>query len=184
MLNDALFALWFFLPAGVANVTPVFVAEWGIFPKWAIPLDRGYLVAGKRLFGYNKTVRGILIGVFAGIIAAYLQVFFYGKSLFIQEFSPIDYSNINPFIFGLLISAGALGGDLVKSFFKRQIGIPSGKAWFPFDQLDYIIGGVVASMLYVQLSLTQYILIVITWFLIHLISTTIGYLANFKKSPL
>jgi CDP-2,3-bis-(O-geranylgeranyl)-sn-glycerol synthase len=35
---------------------------------------------------------------------------------------------------------GALAGDAVKSFFKRQIGIAPGHRWLGPDQLDFIVG--------------------------------------------
>jgi CDP-diglyceride synthetase len=33
-------------------------------------------------------------------------------------------------------------GDAVKSFFKRRLGITPGKSWFPFDQLDFVLGAI------------------------------------------
>lgn len=157
MKEDILFVLWFFLPAGVANVTPIFVAKWNFIQKFNKPLN-------KRLFGQHKTIYGTLIGICAGVFTAAL---------------------INqPVILGLLLSIGALGGDIVKSFFKRQFGIASGKTWFPFDQLDYILGGIAASMLYVSLPIVQYMYIIVVWFFIHIISTVTGYLFKLKTSPL
>ena len=34
------------------------------------------------------------------------------------------------------------------SFFKRRIGIPSGKAFIPFDQVDFVIGALVFISFY------------------------------------
>jgi CDP-2,3-bis-(O-geranylgeranyl)-sn-glycerol synthase len=44
---------------------------------------------------------------------------------------------------------GALAGDSIKSFFKRRLGFAPGKAWVPFDQLDFIVGGLTLTSLYV-----------------------------------
>ena len=57
----------------------------------------------------------------------------------------LDYVGLPTLIVGPLFAIGALGGDALKSFFKRQVGIRPGGTWFPFDQIDYIIGGAIAS---------------------------------------
>lgn len=163
MIDTILFALWFFAPAGVANVTPILIAKIPFFDTFNRPLDFGKTFHGKRVLGEHKTMR-----TFVGIVTGTLSGMLLG----------------HPIILGLLLSVGALGGDLAKSFFKRQMRIASGKPWFPFDQLDYIVGGIATSMLYVQLSVEQYIYIVIVWFLIHVFSTGIGYLLRLKTNPL
>lgn len=170
-MNTILFSLWFFLPAGIANMMPVFAAK--IFPKWNKPLDFGLSYKGKRIFGDHKTVRGIVIGILSGIVIACLQTF-----------GPSEYMKGNPIVFGFLLSFGALFGDAVKSFFKRRVGVASGKTWFPFDQIDYILGGVLFSLLWVRLSWEVYLVLFILYFGLHLVSTTIGYILGLKDSAI
>jgi len=79
---------------------------------------------------------------------------------------------------------GALFGDTAKSFFKRQKGIQPGRSWFPFDQVDYIVGGVAFSLLYIRLSFVEYILLFIVWFLMHPLTTFVGYLLRLRRKPL
>ena len=43
-----------------------------------------------------------------------------------------------PIIFSLCF--GALGGDIIESFFKRRTGKDRGEDWIPLDQLDFILG--------------------------------------------
>jgi CDP-2,3-bis-(O-geranylgeranyl)-sn-glycerol synthase len=48
-----------------------------------------------------------------------------------------------------LLGFGALAGDSIKSFFKRRVGVKPGKRWFPFDQIDFVIGALAfASIVY------------------------------------
>jgi CDP-2,3-bis-(O-geranylgeranyl)-sn-glycerol synthase len=75
----------------------------------------------------------------------------------------------------LLASSGALTGDAVRSFFKRQMNIAPGKSWFPFDQFDYVFGGVVLTACYIQLTILQYLLLFVIWFFIHPLATLVGY---------
>ena len=75
-------------------------------------------------------------------------------------------------------------GDAFRSFLKRQRGIAPGKSWFPFDQIDYVLGGMVCTAFYIQLTLWQYFLLFLLWFLIHPLATAIGYYLRLKDSPL
>jgi CDP-2,3-bis-(O-geranylgeranyl)-sn-glycerol synthase len=95
----------------------------------------------------------------------------------------VDYAALPVLLFGPAFAIGALGGDAIESFFKRRIGITSGKAWVPFDQLDYIIGSVLISLFFVILTPLQYVFIFIIWFAMHFIASYIGYLWGLKKDP-
>jgi CDP-2,3-bis-(O-geranylgeranyl)-sn-glycerol synthase len=85
---------------------------------------------------------------------------------------------------GPLFGLGALGGDAIKSFFKRQLGVSPGKSWFPYDQLDYVIGGAVAVLPFIVLNLRQYVLLTAVWLAIHVASTVIGYRLGLKDAPI
>ena len=39
MIKDILFVLWFFLPAGLANMAPIFAARLPYLRKLSFPLD-------------------------------------------------------------------------------------------------------------------------------------------------
>ena len=57
----------YIFPAYVANAVPV------LFGKGARPIDFNKSINGKRILGDNKTIRGTLSGIIAGIIVAYLE---------------------------------------------------------------------------------------------------------------
>lgn len=183
MIN-VLFVLWFFLPAGLANVTPIFTAKIPFLKGFDYPLDFYATFRGKRVLGSHKTIRGLLSGILVGILTVYLQIYLYEHVSLVRSFVFVDYSAINPVLFGLLSSVGALGGDALKSFFKRQLDMPPGKSWVPFDQVDYILGGTVLTSFYIRLTLVQYIYLIIIWSLIHLVASFIGYLLRLKDSPI
>ena len=52
-----------------------------------------------------------------------------------------------------------MAGDSVKSFFKRRLKISPGQQWIPFDQLDFILGGLLALHFLVYLTWTEIVLI-------------------------
>lgn len=183
-MNIVFFALWFFLPAGISNMMPIFAAKIPLLSKFSYPLDLGKSFGGKRIFGDHKTIRGLVFGVLSGIIIAWIQMVLYKNIIWIHSFVTFDYMKGNPFIFGFLLSFGALAGDSIKSFFKRRSNVGPGGTWFPFDQIDYIVGGILFSLLWVRLSWNTYFSILVVWFLLHIISTIIGYLLKLKDSPL
>ncbi|MFA6100517.1 MAG: CDP-archaeol synthase, partial [Patescibacteria group bacterium] len=111
--------LYFFLPAIMANLMPVFAAYYRIMPSLDRPLDGGLALRGQPLFGSHKTIRGLLVGVLAASIIGLLQ------------------GNL---IIGVVMGLGALWGDAMKSFIKRQLNIASGARWSPWDQIDFVIG--------------------------------------------
>jgi CDP-2,3-bis-(O-geranylgeranyl)-sn-glycerol synthase len=185
MLHDISFSLWFLLPAAVANVVPIFIAVIPGLNKLDAPIDGGRMYRGRELLGKHKTWRGFIIGIIASTSILGLQQFAYchygwGKT----ASGAVDYSLLPLFILGPLFGLGALGGDAIESFFKRQRGVASGSSWMPFDQLDYIIGGVLVTLPFVRLTPIQYIWIFILWFGIHLLASYGGYLVGLKKSPI
>lgn len=185
MLRDVALALWFFLPAGIANVAPIFIAKVHFLKRFNAPIDGGLIYRGKRLLGDHKTWRGFIVGLMFGIVTVYLQAGGYAHNSWIRSVSfPINYQHLPLLLLGTLLSFGALGGDAVKSFFKRRRNIPSGESWIPFDQADMIIGAIVATVPIVTFEWRVYLWAILLWSLIQLLSTIAGYLLGLKTSPL
>ncbi len=116
MIKLILQTLWLFLPALLANLTPPLVKKIDILNY---PVDFGAKFRGQRVFGDHKTIRGLVFGVLVAMIVAYLQMMLYSYPAF-QWLSIIDYPYYNVLLLGFLLGFGALFGDMVKSFFKRQ----------------------------------------------------------------
>ncbi len=184
MIKEILFALWFFLPAGLANAAPVFANHIPLVNRWSTPMDFGLKLRGKRLFGNNKTWRGLLSGMALGGLVALLQRYGYNHVGFVQDITYLNYSVIRVGLLGAMLGGGALLGDAVESFFKRQVGVPSGDRWFPFDQTDYIVGGLLVSLIAIRLPLFRYGIILLTWFVVHLLAGPTAYLLHLKKRPI
>jgi len=185
MLQDILLAIWFLLPAAVSNAAPVFSAQIPVLKRFNAPLDAGKSWRGHRIFGSHKTWRGLISGIVAATIVLWIQqlLFFYTDwaDIFVGQ---IDYAALPLLLLGPAFAVGALGGDAIESFFKRERGIKSGKAWVPFDQLDYIIGSVLLSLFFVILTPMQYVWIFVVWFVVHLVASYIGYRLGLKKEPI
>jgi len=174
MINNLFFAIVFFLPAGIANTFPVIVAKVPYLKDFNFPLDMGLSIGGVRVLGDHKTVRGMVFGVFFGLFCAFLL-----RDL-VLSFADLNF-DYSWFWSGLFLSLGALGGDALKSFFKRRAGIESGKSWIPFDQIDYIVGAVLASLFLYRFSIDIYVYAFLIFVLFHPVFTVIGYFLKLKK---
>lgn len=99
----------------LANGSPI-VAKWIFEDRFALPLDGNKrFVDGRPLFGASKTIRGIAASLFITSACAPLL----GLS-----------SGI-----GLLVASTAMAGDLLSSFLKRRLGLPSGSRATGLDQI-------------------------------------------------
>lgn len=177
-MSDLWVALWLFLPAGVANASPVIANKIPLLNRWRTRLDFGTTWRGQPVFGTNKTWRGLSFATCIAAGVALLQHHFVHTSVF------GNHSLWFVAGYGALLGAGALLGDAIESFFKRQAGVKPGQSWFPFDQVDYIIGGLLASSLLVRFSLGQYGAVLVAYFGLHLVFTYIGYALKLKDKPI
>jgi CDP-2,3-bis-(O-geranylgeranyl)-sn-glycerol synthase len=176
--NGVLQVLYFFLPAYLANLSPVLVR--GRFEALAVPMDAGRSFRGKRVLGDHKTWRGLIAGVVAGALVFELQRLVYEAGL-ARPLALIDYS-AHPLLPGMLMGLGAAIGDAAKSFFKRRIDIEPGESWPVFDQLDFFLG----AYIFVSLVYSPPLLLTIASLPIvlfgNIASNAIGYWLGFKET--
>ncbi|MGD2072618.1 MAG: CDP-archaeol synthase [Candidatus Thorarchaeota archaeon] len=173
---EVLKTLYFFLPAGMANIVPA------LFKKARFlnyPIDFNFKINKRPVIGSHKTYRGLFFGVLFAIITAGIQ-FLVGGCY--PSLSIVEYTQTNFLVIGFLLGFGALFGDLVKSFFKRRVRIEPGKPWWGFDQTDWIIGAIILSSIIIKYSLIQIISLVIFYGIMHLIINLLGWELKIKKN--
>ncbi len=185
MISTIMSALWFFLPAAAANGFAVVAAKLPLLSGWEAPLDFGVSWRGKRLLADHKTWRGLITGMILSTLTLALQQWLYravpSMHSLVNELPA--YSTLPLLILGPLLGLGALGGDAVKSFFKRRVGVQPGERWFPFDQIDYIVGAEAASAFVVVLPLPVYAAAIIIFVLLQIAASYIGYVIGVKEKP-
>ena len=160
-------SLYFFLPAYFANMAPV------IF-RW-LP---GGKPVHEKLFGPNKTWRGLIIAPVAGGLVFWIQKWAYQSGF--QQFAIIDYADFSVLL-GFLLGTGAILGDLVKSYYKRKAGLKPGHPWIPWDQSDFVVGGLVFSFfLYVPPAEVALILLIFSP-LLHIVVNHLAYWLKIRK---
>ncbi len=175
-------SLYLFLPAYAANMAPVIAARLNLFPSLALPLDGGRRVGATPLFGPHKTVRGIVVGILAGVGTAVLQEFLAVWSVFFRDLTQFPFDTESSILWGVVLGGGALLGDLVKSAIKRRLRIPPGSRWFPWDQLDMAIGGLLGGALLYSLSWQTVLTVLLLTPFIGLLVNAGSYLLKIKEA--
>lgn len=170
---------WFFLPAAVANVAPVLVAR----VSWLnLPLDGGWQWRNRRLLGDNKTVRGVVAGVVFGSITALLQQAVSSLPDVAAIALVVSPSALAAAWWGAWLGLGALFGDALKSFIKRQLDIAPGQPWRPFDQIDVVVGVLLLTQWWWPLSLRHVIAAIILFGVCSFVASVIGVQLKIKKT--
>jgi CDP-2,3-bis-(O-geranylgeranyl)-sn-glycerol synthase len=161
--------IWFFLPAYIANISAS-VFKIKILDK---PIS-------EKLFGSHKTYSGFFSGtLFALFISIFQRLAFNLK--FFQKISHLDYSK-NFLLIGFLLGFGALFGDLIKSFFKRRVGILPGERWIPFDQIDYTCGALIFISFVWSPPINFILISLILNFFLHIFINHLGFYLDIRKS--
>lgn len=126
-----------------------------------LPLDLRGKVAGRRLVGDSRGLWGLPAALVIGALCAIAQ----GRG-----------------VEAVILSLGADFGCVINSFVKRRLGMPRGKAFRPWDHIDFVLG---ASLFYHwQYGISPTLLVsgVVCWGATHCLGSMIvrGSLRNFE----
>lgn len=173
--------IWLLIPAGFANMSAVAAVR--LFPRCNYPADLYKTFRKKRIFGEHKTLRGLIAGVIIGEVVYLVQL--YILHIF-PEFRNIAIIPVSSGLWwlGFIMGLGALCGDMVKSFFKRQVGILPGKYWIPFDQIDWIVGSLLLSAPFISLTLSYVFTACLFGFFLSIMVKFIGYRLKIDSKPI
>ena len=150
----AIKTLYLAFPVILGGLMQCLVLRFRLFSPLALPLDLGATFRGKRVFGDNKTVRGLFVMVFGAVIGMDIQTMLYSFDSF-RRISLLDYAQIESVSAGAALGFGFILAELPNSFLKRQCGIApganaTGALFWLFsllDQIDSILGCLIAAAL-------------------------------------
>lgn len=146
-----------------ANGTPV-LTRW-LMKDWAgAPLDGGRRMAdGRPLFGPSKTIRGLICALAATTLAAPLLGF--------------------PATIGFIAGAAAMLGDLISSFIKRRLGLPSSAMALGLDQIPESLLPLIALWPVLALTLADAVVILAAFFSGELLLSRLLYRLHIRDRP-
>lgn len=157
----------YIIPLYITNAMPILL-------HGKKPLDFGLKFKGNRILGKGKSILGTLSAFLGGVVSSLILIYFFPKILVIIP---------NYFLLAMILSIGAILGDLVESFFKRRFNLKSGAQLLFWDQLDFIIGGLLISLLVRVPEIEIIIILLLITVFIHLFSNNIAYKIGLKKVP-
>ncbi len=149
-------------PLLIPGLALILVLKLKLFKFLDIPLDLGKSINGKRIFGDNKTFKGVAIMVSVAILVSNALYLLYKNG-----YAPYIGSifSESPIFIGTIYSFSYIAGELINSFIKRQMNISSGKISYSkfrnfqafFDLSDGIIVVVLVLIIFTSVS-TDYLL--------------------------
>jgi CDP-2,3-bis-(O-geranylgeranyl)-sn-glycerol synthase len=157
--------IYFLLPVYFSNMGAVASAK--IWRDWKTPVipDR-ITFRGKPIIGKNKTWRGLIAGTLLGVLVYLIQ------ARITTGLEIYDYSSIT---LGFLLAFGAVFGDMVESFVKRQMNITPGAKFIPWDQIDHPLMGMLLALFVVDLSWMFFLTGLAITFFLHVLINFISY---------
>ena len=130
----------------VANASPI-LATYAMRSRFDYPVDAGFMLSdGRPLFGESKTIRGIVAALASTIFAAIIIG--------------------HPAICGILVGTYAMLGDLLSSFLKRRVRLPSSSRAPVLDQLPEALLPTIILAPEVGLSAGEVTVVVVAFFLL------------------
>jgi CDP-archaeol synthase len=142
----------------------------------ARPIDRGRTWRGRRLFGENKTYRGI-VAVAAGTALGFALLAGNGRV------GPMLGSRPAALLLGLAVGAAAMLAELPNSLLKRQLDVAPGSQaaglrgalFHVLDQVDVLAGGWLVLAWAVPLTAARALGSFIFIYMGHQLATLVGY---------
>ncbi|MFH1188163.1 MAG: CDP-archaeol synthase [bacterium] len=180
MLNFILTSTYFALPAMFANMAPVCCKKYLKFLYK--PIDGGKTWRGKPILGSHKTWGGFIVGIITATVVVFLQKLLYQYGSF-ANISYINYQKESAILVGFLLGFGALFGDAFKSLIKRRFNVKPGDKFFPWDQLDLLIGAGIFISFVKPISLQMWIFYIGLALVAHPLANITGYKLGFKDVP-
>jgi len=175
----------FFLDAGLAFLFAAPILLGNAFPTI---LGGGYPVDfykkffdGKRILGDHKTMRGLFAGVLFGFLTGIIVYFVIGDTL-LSRYGHLGFRY--PIWIGLLMAWGCNFGDMLGSFIKRRLSIPSGGKFPVFDQTGYMLFGLLWSWPAFRVIPWQFwVSLLIIAPILHILSNLLAYAVRAKDVP-
>ena len=133
-----------------ANSAPALLGRW-LGQRGAWPVDGGKILTdGQPLFGHSKTWRGLAAALLITVACTLLS----GWS----------------WLFGLAIASAAMAGDLLSSFLKRRLGLPTSAQVALLDEIPESLFPALVAQAWLDLGWIDVGLVVAGFLVGHLVA--------------
>ena len=128
------------------------------------PLDGGLILGdGQPLFGPSKTVRGIV------------------ASLLVTTLTAAAFTL--PWYLGTVIAIGAMLGDLISSFTKRRLRMPSSSQALGLDQIPEALLPLLLLTPWIDIAAIDVVILVVAFVVLELVVSRVLYRFRLRERP-
>src|SRR5262249_7814050 len=143
-MREFLAIIYLFSPLLIGLALHGFYIKFNSLAFLCLPIDQGQKFRGKRIFGDNKTYRGVVVVGLGTAIGFGLQSLFLHRIASIRSVELFDYSFFKAVALGLAVGVAAMLSELPNSFIKRRFEIAPGSAakewkglvFYVYDPID------------------------------------------------
>lgn len=181
-------ALYLFAPLLAAAALSAVVLRWDLLAWLKRPIDGGATLGGRRVFGDNKTWRGVFVAVAGSVAAVAAQKYLIGGAA--GRLAVVDYERAGGVWLGLALGGGATLGELPNSFVKRRLDVAPGAstrgAWgalfYFWDQLDLLTTTWPLLLFWIRPSLLLVGASVALVLVVHPLVALVGYVVGARRT--
>ena len=174
-------------PVILAAIFHMIVVRYNWISETTYPLDHKLKFRAHRIFGENKTYRGVIVMILASIVFTYLYAFLVSRSFSLSALNLLDFEHYSPIIYGIIYGLGYVVGELPNSFAKRQFGITEGKSTSfiqrLIDQLDSVVMILLLLLAFSDFTWKHFWSGIIFYGLLHLAINYLLFLLKLRKEP-
>ncbi len=189
-MKEFLTLAYLFLPLLVGLALHGFFIKYDILPFLCRPLDRGRKFRGKRIFGDNKTWRGVVAVSLGTAIGFGLQSLLFHRMASIRSVELFDYAFFKSVALGLAVGVAAMLSELPNSFIKRRFEIAPGtaaKGWkavifYVYDQIDFLLGAWLVLAIVIPVTAGRVLLSSGLLLVAHQLMSSVGYMLGMRRT--
>jgi hypothetical protein len=167
-----------------------FCIKYDILPFLCRPIDRDRKFRGKRVFGDNKTYRGVVVVSLGTAIGLGLQSLLLHRIASVRSIELFDYTFFKSVSLGLAVGVAAMLSELPNSFIKRRFEIAPGsaaKGWksaifYVYDQIDFLLGAWLVLAIVVPITTERVLLSAGLLLVAHQLMSSVGYALGMRRT--
>jgi CDP-archaeol synthase len=189
-MKEFLALAYLFFPLLVGLAFHGFCIKYGAVAFLCRPIDQGRSFRGKRIFGANKTYRGVVVVGLGTMVGFGLQSLLLHRIASIRGIELFDYAFFKSLAIGLAVGVAAMLSELPNSFIKRRFEIAPGsvaKGWkrvifYVYDQIDFLLGAWLVLAVVVPFTVERALLSAGLLLVAHQLMSSAGYALGMRKT--
>jgi hypothetical protein len=190
VIKEFLIIAYLFFPLLVGLALHGFCIKYDILAFLCRPIDCGREFRGKRIFGDNKTYRGLVVVSLGTAIGFGLQSLLLHRIALVRSIELFDYAFFKSVALGLAVGLAAMLSELPNSFIKRRFEIAPGtsaRGWkavifYVYDQIDFLLGAWLVLAIVIPVTVWRVSLSAGLLLVAHQLMSSVGYALGMRRT--